>query len=42
MNGKYKLCVQNIGAKSDKRKLLFRHRRARADNIKEKYSRREL
>jgi hypothetical protein len=42
MNGKYKICVQNIAAKAEWYKLLYRPRRAKADNIKEEYSRRKL
>jgi hypothetical protein len=42
MNGKYKMCVQNIAAKPDEDKFLYRPRHARADNIKEEYSRRKL
>jgi hypothetical protein len=34
------MCVQNIAQKPDERKLLCRPRRARADDIKEEYSRR--
>jgi hypothetical protein len=41
MDGKVKMCVQNIAAKPEEFKLFCRHRRARADNIKEEYSRKK-